>query len=225
MGQLSKNCIKCNSIFFKRPTCSLKKWENSKFCSKNCRKEGENRICPICGKEYYAKKCHIDSGIMNYCSVSCSRKGKIPSNFEEMRKKSPIVKGNTLASCHKGKKRPEFSQEWKNNISKGRQESDNIRGENHWNWQNGKTTINRRDRTSMEYKNWRLSVFQRDRFSCIKCGYRSCKPRDIVADHIKPFYFFPELRFDIDNGRTLCRACDKEIAFNYSRDKHLYNKL
>jgi hypothetical protein len=30
----------------------------------------------------------------------------------------------------------------------------------------------------------------------------------IRADHIKPFCLFPELRFVVSNGRTICDECD-----------------
>lgn len=66
-------------------------------------------------------------------------------------------------------------------------------------------------RKSVEYKAWRDAVFARDNWTCIQC--RRCrKPGDRVvlnADHIKPFAMHPELRFDVDNGRTLCTECHK----------------
>lgn len=37
------------------------------------------------------------------------------------------------------------------------------------------------------------------------CGKRGGK---LVADHIKPFFLYPELRFEISNGRTICKDCD-----------------
>lgn len=72
-------------------------------------------------------------------------------------------------------------------------------------WKGGVTPINRKIRTSTEYYLWRKSVFERDNYACIWCG----SVEKIEADHIKPFSLFPELRFAIDNGRTLCNPCHR----------------
>ena len=61
-----------------------------------------------------------------------------------------------------------------------------------------------RIRESLEYKLWREAVFLRDKKTCIWCNYKGKK---LHADHIKPFHLYPELRFSIDNGRTLCAKC------------------
>lgn len=79
------------------------------------------------------------------------------------------------------------------------------KGEKHHNWKGGVTPINETIRKSFEYKLWRKAVFERDNYQCIWCG----KGGDIHADHIKPFAYYPELRFAIDNGRTLCVECHK----------------
>jgi hypothetical protein len=67
-------------------------------------------------------------------------------------------------------------------------------------------------RNSKEYKDWRMKVFLRDNFTCVECGYKSYQrihgKSDIRADHIKPYAVYPELRIEIDNGRTLCYWCD-----------------
>jgi hypothetical protein len=84
-------------------------------------------------------------------------------------------------------------------------------GSNHPNWKGGITEVNQSIRNSEEYKLWRLAVLKRDNYTCIWCGFKSkgTKPADIHADHIKPFSLFPELRFAIDNGRTLCVPCHR----------------
>lgn len=71
----------------------------------------------------------------------------------------------------------------------------------------GKTKLQKKIRQSTSYKNWRTSVFQRDNFTCQECGERG---GELNADHIKPFAFFPELRLELSNGRTLCIDCHKK---------------
>lgn len=88
------------------------------------------------------------------------------------------------------------------------------RGENHPNWKGGISSINESIRSSFEYRLWRESVFRRDNFRCVWCGSK----KRIESDHIKPFAYYPELRFAIDNGRTLCHECHKTTE-TYGRGK------
>ncbi len=87
----------------------------------------------------------------------------------------------------------------------------NRKGYNSHLWKGGKTIKSKIIRGSFQYKLWRESVFKRDNWTCIFCGIRSKKGIKVIlqADHIKPFAIYPELRFVIDNGRTLCLDCHK----------------
>lgn len=121
--------------------------------------------------------------------MSCSQKKK-PKIFgikhsEETKKKIGFV--------HLGRK---HTEETKNKQ----------RGANHPGWKGGITNENTRIRNSEEYKIWRKAVYQRDNYTCVWCGGRGER---LNADHIKPFSLFPELRFEISNGRTLCVSCHK----------------
>lgn len=94
------------------------------------------------------------------------------------------------------------------------------------NWNGGTTSESSKIRNSEEYKEWRMRVLKRDRFSCVKCGYRSKQSYahgdgkcDIRVDHTKPFSLYPHLRFEVKNGRTLCVPCDKVHGWNYNRNK------
>ena len=89
-------------------------------------------------------------------------------------------------------------------------------GENNGNWRGGVSTEHHLIRESVNYKEWREAVFRRDNYSCQECGIRGGWSKErkirirIEADHIKPFALFPELRFAIDNGQTLCAECHRK---------------
>jgi len=58
-------------------------------------------------------------------------------------------------------------------------------------------------RNSQECIEWRNEVFKRDNYTCVECGVKG----NINAHHIKEWHQYPELRFDLDNGITLCVEC------------------
>lgn len=63
---------------------------------------------------------------------------------------------------------------------------------------------NHKQRQSTEYRQWRKSVFERDNYTCQVCGVSG---GELNAHHIKPFSVYPDLRFDVSNGLTLCKQC------------------
>jgi len=112
---------------------------------------------------------------------------------------------NKISEAQKGKKKPPRTIEHCKHLSE--MQLKKVREGKHKWYKGGITPLNRKIRTSLEYRLWRKSVFERDRWTCIWCGYKGSK---IQADHIKRFSEFPELRFAIDNGRTLCVTCHQK---------------
>ena len=87
------------------------------------------------------------------------------------------------------------------------------KGENHWHWRGGITSENKRLKKSLEYRKWREAVFARDNFTCQFCGIRGCY---LEPHHIRGFAEYPELRFVVENGITLCENCHK-LTDNYKK--------
>lgn len=122
----------------------------------------------------------------------------------------------------KGKKRPSPSVETRKKMSKalkGRVHSEEtkqkmreaqlslVKAGRHPMWRGGITPERTKIWKSKEYQQWRKAVFERDNYTCQCCGERG---GTLNADHIKPFSTFPELRFELSNGRTLCVQCHRK---------------
>lgn len=129
-----------------------------------------------------------------------------------------------ISKFHKGRKRPESTREkmrghcgsrgYRFSETQKKQMSLKRRGEKHWNWKGG-ISKNVHSVTNPEYKQWRSNVFQRDNWTCQTCGVRGIY---LEAHHVFSWAKFPELRFCLENGVTLCRECHK-LTDNYKGKK------
>jgi len=80
-----------------------------------------------------------------------------------------------------------------------------LRRENHYLWIKDRKLIKRqKERNNPEYKQWRQEIFKRDKHIC-RINNKDCQGK-VVAHHILPWADYPELRYNINNGITLCQT-------------------
>lgn len=157
--------------------------------------------CIQCNKEFTKglKRSNSSWKIAKYCSFECCIAGRKVWN----KGKGDYAKKLGFGKWMNGKKqsvetRRKKSEAAQNNINSGL----------HNFYIDGRTPERMVIRHSLDYKLWREAVFKRDDFTC-----KDCKTRGVYleAHHIKPFALFPELRFAIDNGVTLCTPCHAKV--------------
>ena len=119
-----------------------------------------------------------------------------------------------LSLSHMGTKYPNRKKPPEPSLELRRKYGEKNRGVNNPNWRGGVSKESELIRKTIEYGLWRGAVYARDNWTCQKCGKRGLR---LNADHIKPFATYPELRFAIDNGQTLCKSCHyKKTAIDLS---------
>lgn len=78
------------------------------------------------------------------------------------------------------------------------------------------------------YKQWRQKVYSRDKYKCQYPG--CCMTKKLNAHHIKTWADFPGLRYEINNGITLCKfhhaiitgneSCYEAVLLKLARDNN-----
>lgn len=83
------------------------------------------------------------------------------------------------------------------------------RGKDSPSWRGGEERYSRIN--DVYLKTWRKAVYTRDNYTCQYCGARGVK---LNAHHIKFWRDYPELRYTVSNGETVCIPCHKKIHSN-----------
>jgi len=138
------------------------------------------------------------------------RKIDIPLRNCEICKK--VIPRNTRAGTNRISPKQYIKARFCSNKCRGVSQKTTKLGRNNSNWKGGISTENEKIRGSFKYKQWRLSVFQRDRWTCQKCKF---KGKRINAHHIESFNTNKKLIYLIDNGVTLCEKCHKSFHKKY----------
>jgi 5-methylcytosine-specific restriction endonuclease McrA len=142
--------------------------------------------------------------------------------IQSIKKGSDKLKGRKYSIEH----RIALSKGWTNQLRKWKSELQSSLKEKNPLYKDGKwkerASQREIDMNTEKYISWRRKIFEGDNYTCQICGIQGLK---LQADHIKSYTNFPELRYDIDNGRTLCINCHKKTD-NYggrlnTREKEL----
>lgn len=175
--------------------------------------------CKNCNKIIYIRK--TSKGYCQKCIYlfveQYDKKGKNNPNFGKKASKETLEKQVLARLARKERTGYVNSPQQMEKMKLRRIELGSLRGEKNPMWKGGITPLNLRIRMSYQYKLWRKSVFERDNYTCQECSKIGGK---LNADHIKPFAYFPLLRFELSNGRTLCVDCHKQTDTYLSKIKN-----
>lgn len=183
------NCQRCNKEF--TPTYS-----KQKFCSRACglantaevRQRRQTFTCEVCGASFDRRICEANQA--RYCSKACWSRRNPPSE-------------KVCAYCGVAFKTMDRKARYCSRHCAGKDRTGSRAGA----WKDGKSLERDRARLAAQVKSWRITVFIRDNRRCQQCG----ATEHIHAHHIKPWAEYPDLRFDVDNGVTLCEVCHGKV--------------
>lgn len=190
--------------------------------------------CLQCGNTFKKYK----SDIKKYCNRECWHNSTFGHSrggwkfSEEIKKKLSIIhKGKKHTEEHNknvslAKKGKKFSEEHKIKLRESRKKLF-ASGYKPHNYKEDRSTLCRfskqGERRTSIYFNWRKEVWKRDNFKC-RLLDENCSGR-IEAHHILGWSSHPELRYEINNGITLCHAHHPRKRAEEKRLAPYFNEL
>lgn len=191
---IKRKCICCNEI------SSVQRASYREICGncvkkrciigEKCKKERSHHNLCKCGERKIARS--------NFCT-KCYHKSRIGSGIGPKRchgcgiQFKDYVKKTFCLNCYnnnrpKGEKHPNFNS----NLS----DKDRVKHSH-----------------SQSFREWLLCVKKRDEFKCRVCGFN--KGKILCSHHLDGWNKFPDKRFIIENGITLCRHCHQSFHKDY----------
>lgn len=191
-------CLECKKIF--KPRLSIRK-----FCSRACYSKSKvisvYKPCSTCHNIFSVKNTRFKKA--KYCTHECYSKSLIKPIKEKIVKEKKILY-NVCINCNENfpiRKYRQFTANFCSYVCRGKY----FHGERSVHWKKDRSTLaKRQERDDGRYRDWRKSVWLRDNFKC-RIASSDCCGR-IEAHHILPWRDYPELRYELNNGITLCHA-------------------
>ena len=170
-----------------------------------------NKFCEICNKQlnnFYSKRClqhRVRPTGMKY-----TKHKENPTSFS----KGYIPWNKNMDGYHAGEKHYRYgkhiSEETSKKISATKQ------GISIEKWDGFRSSQDYLERRKFHQTMQKL-VFERDNYTCQMCESK----KDLQVDHIQPWSEYVELRFSMENCRTLCAKCHYFITFGKPMPKTL----
>jgi excinuclease UvrABC ATPase subunit len=169
------------------------------------------KVCEYCGSDFFVYP--YRKNVARFCKHECYAK----TVHKQEKTKNWYKAMERMTPWNKGKKWDKETRKKMSESQKNRYETESawnkgkkmpFRGENHYNWKGGVSPLNHRIRHSVEYRTWRDKVFFRDNYTC-----QVCKTTELPLNvhHIEEFSKNEDLRFDVNNGVTLCISCHEQV--------------
>jgi len=177
------------------------------------KKTGQFNHCLACNKLFYF---HSSTQKGKYCSLECywkDKKGQKLSNKHKEKIRIGNIGKHNFRHTDEAKRKiglNSIGRMWTKESR--RKNSESHKGSKCHFYKGGVSKLKRyKHYNNLDYKIWREDVFKRDNYTCQRCGIRSKKGTKVVLHphHIKSYTYYPEIRYDIDNGLTLCVQCHR----------------